>query len=82
MQAIQIKYLNPTGTRGSRWKATCYGGSFTKGYDHALSGEANAVEAAELLIKKLGWDDVRISSTGTLPNGDYICMTEFVEVAA
>ena len=82
MQAIQIKYLKPTHTRGSRWKATCYGGSFAKGYDHALNCEANAVQAAELLIKKLGWDDVRISSTGTLPNGDYVCMTERVEVAA
>ena len=82
MQAIQIKYLSPTNTKGSRWKATCSSGSLTKCYDHALNGEANAVEAAELLIKKLGWDHVGISSTGTLPNGDYVCMTEFVEVAA
>lgn len=82
MQAIQIKYLSPKGLKGSRWKATCNSGSVTKGYDHALSGEKNAVEAAELLLTKLGWDDLKMSALGTLPNGDYVCTLCFSEVAA
>lgn len=72
MKAIQIKYLGPTNTRGSRWKAWVeYYGAHTVPYDHALNSEANARLAAKGLIDKhgLGWVIARID---TLPNGDYV----------
>jgi len=82
MQAIQIKYLGPTDTRGSRYKAICAGGSYTHHRDYAQGEDGNALTAAELLVDKMGWDGIEITGMGTLPNGDYVCTTEFVEVAA
>jgi hypothetical protein len=72
MKAIQIKYLGPTDTMGSRWKAWVeYFGGHTVPYDHALNFEANARLAAQGLIDKheLNW---RIARIDTLPNGDYV----------
>lgn len=55
MQAITIKYLPVTNTKGSRWKAECAAGSVTVGYDHALNSEGNVKAAVSALINKLGW---------------------------
>ena len=82
MQAIQIKYLGPTDTRGSRYKAICAGGSYTHHRDYAQGEDGNALTAAELLVDKMGWDGIEITGMGTLPNGDYVCTTEFVGVTA
>lgn len=72
-QAIQVKYLNPTDTRGSRWKATAAAGSVTVGYDHGRSGEKNAEAAMLALVKKFGWDKFPATwQGGVLPNGDYV----------
>lgn len=56
MQAITIKYLGPTNTRGASYKATSSSGksvTVSKDYEH---GEAqNAIRAAKALGAKLGW---------------------------
>lgn len=72
-QAIQVKYLGPTNTLGSRWKATADAGSVTVSYYHALSSEQNAEAAMLALVKKLEWDEYPATwQGGVLPNGDYV----------
>ena len=60
MQAITIKYLPATNTKGSRFKATAAAGSITVGYDYDLNTEGNVKAAVSALLAKLGW---------TAPNG-------------
>jgi hypothetical protein len=55
MQAIQVKYLGPTNTKGSRYKATCQAGSLTLAANYSLNYETNCKAAAEALANKLGW---------------------------
>jgi|TARA_R100001244_G_scaffold580_2_gene1231 hypothetical protein len=71
MQAIQIKYLPATNTKGSRIKAFCYSGSITVGYNSGLDEEGRAIEAGYALIEKLGWK-LYIRDYATLPNGDHV----------
>lgn len=77
MQAIITKYLGPTDTKGIRIKATCAAGSFTMGYDCALSTDKNHWAAALNLCVKLGWistpNNLYTSlCQGQLPNGDNV----------
>lgn len=53
MQAIQTKFLGPTNTRGSRFKATCWLTSFTMSRDYSASVEENHAAAIEALVCKL-----------------------------
>lgn len=55
MQAITIKYLPATNTKGSRYKAECEGGNITLSHDYALGAEGNVKAAVSALIHKLGW---------------------------
>ena len=71
MQAIQVKYISATDTKGSRIKAFCYSGSITVPYNSGLSEEARALEAGYALIEKLGWK-LFIRDYATLPNGDHV----------
>ena len=80
MQAIQIKYLGPTDTKRHTYKAVCAGGSYTHHWDYAQGEDGNALTAAELLVEKMGWDDIEITGMGTLPNGDYVCTTARVAI--
>ena len=59
MQSITVKYLGPTDTKGSRFKATHPGGtkSVTLPYDYALSAAENEWQTAMGLILKLGWHE-------------------------
>ena len=59
MQSITVKYLGPTNTKGSRFKATHAGGasSVTRPYDYALSAAENEWQAAKALILELGWHE-------------------------
>lgn len=70
-QAITTAFHGPTNTRGSRIKATAYGGSVTVGYDHALDSFENHEAAAKALQKKLGWSGKL--QAGGLPNGKGYC---------
>ncbi|KMT53045.1 hypothetical protein [Pseudomonas fildesensis] len=64
MQAITIKYLPATHTKGSRFKATAAAGSITLGYDHALNTEGNVKAAVSALLAKLGWTEANGYTVG------------------
>lgn len=69
-QAITVKYLGPTNSRGARLKATCRGGSWTSGRDFALNTDEQAAQVAKALCIKLGWGGRYVC--GGLPNGDWV----------
>ncbi len=71
MQAITVKYLSPTSTKGERLKADCKGGSVTIGYPYQTEGEKAARIACDALCEKLGWDSSRRIG-GQLKNQDYV----------
>lgn len=74
MQAIQVKFLGPTNSKGSRRKAWCDAGQITVSTDFALNSEDNARKACEALRDKLGWHKPHHGDmiAGSLPNGDYV----------
>ena len=57
MQTITVKYLGPTNTLGTRYKATPSGAckSLTITADYSLDFEGNCTAAAKALAEKLGW---------------------------
>lgn len=67
-QAIVVKYLPCTNTRGSRWKATAKAGSVTLPYDHSLSADDGALACATALADQYGWLAHCDLVGGTLPN--------------
>lgn len=75
MQAILVKRLPATNTRGTRWKATASSGSVTiaDNYDD-MHGTKSARSAAEALVEKLGWTSAAYGQLvgGVLPNGDHV----------
>ena len=80
MQAIQVKYLGPTNTKGTRYKAKCASGSFTHDFEYDADHTVNAVRAAKGLIEKLEWVGLlEVASFGTLPSGDYVVTLRKVE---
>ena len=58
MQVITVKYLGPTNTKGSRYKATHTGNytSVTLVKDYSLNTEGNCIAAAKDLAEKLRWE--------------------------
>ena len=72
MKAIQVKYLAPTDCKGARFKAFIKGNSVTEPYNYIGTAEEQSIYVAELLIKKLGWDNTKVSGVGVLPNEDYV----------
>ena len=69
MQAIHVKYLPCTNTKGSRIKATCQAGSIIIDYPHELSGMDCHAKAAYALLTKMHWDYKLVG--GQLPSHDY-----------
>ncbi len=69
MQAIQVRYLNPTNTKGARLKAWAHGGSITKPFNSDRDYFPQSRDLAQSLIDSLGWC-VPITGAGTLTNGD------------
>lgn len=71
MKAIQIKYIGPTDTKGSHYKAMAEGNdSLCVSYDHGISDEQQARELAQLYCNLKDWGQVY--GFGCLPNGDYV----------
>ena len=71
MKAIQVKYLAPTNTKPSRWKAFAEGGaSVTLSLDYELDAGPDARRVAQALVDKMQW--APITGAGCLPNGDYV----------
>ncbi|MES2356287.1 MAG: hypothetical protein V4568_18160 [Pseudomonadota bacterium] len=56
MQAITVKGVEPTDTKGIRYIARCKSGRIIFNKDHGFTAQENFRLAAEALIKKLGWD--------------------------
>jgi hypothetical protein len=54
-QAIVVRYIGPTNTRGARWKASAQAGSITIAQDFALDADANAIAVAKAFAAKFGW---------------------------
>jgi hypothetical protein len=84
MQAILTKFIPPTNTRGSRYKATCQRGSITVSADHGRGLDWNHEFAAAELCRKFAREDVVTYGTpathspwlkpmvaGQLPDGTY-----------
>ena len=71
MKAIQIKYLSPTNTRGSRFKAFTDAGSMVEPMDYALNPSEQARQLADKYIEKMGWQS-KVTGFGSLPNQDYV----------
>ena len=70
-KAILVKYLGPTNTKGTRWKAMAQGGAnLTLSRDYELEGDADARRVADALREKMQWR--AIYGAGSLPNGDYV----------
>lgn len=55
MVAIEVKYIGPTNTKGSRYKASANGNSITVSANYSLNAEENAKNAANMLKAKMGW---------------------------
>ena len=55
-QAIEVRTLGPTNTRGARAVARCEAGRLTVAWDDGLDAFGNARAAALALAKRLGWD--------------------------
>jgi len=75
MKAIQIKYLSPTNTRGSRFKAFTDAGSMIEPMDYRLNPSQQARLRADKSIEKMGWPST-VSGFGSLPNDDYVATIE------
>jgi len=67
-QAIFVKYLGPTNTKGGRLKASAWFGTVTVGYDHAQGPSQNYEGVAFALCKKYGYNNVQLEGAH-LPNG-------------
>lgn len=75
MQAIQVKYLAATNTKGTRLKAFCMQDHITINYCHSLNKQQNAIVAVTGLLQKLEWEGNWVG--GEINNGSYV----FVRIA-
>lgn len=71
-QAITVRYLAPTNTQGSRYKAFCGAGSLTTNRDYSLEDNQQIALTAKLLIEKLGWSRHGAWHGGNTKNGDTV----------
>ena len=71
-QAIMTRYIGPSNSRGSRIKATAWGGSVTVAYNDADNSEKNHARAAQALCAKMGWHQTGWVGGGT-PDGRGWC---------
>ena len=68
MQAIRVKYVGPTNSKGSRWSVSCSGGRMFVPLDNSLRDDGKR-NAALALAAKLGWPNADTLVSGTLPDG-------------
>ena len=82
MQAITVKYLAPTETKGARLKASVHANSYhgigtitiTMPCDHACNGSMAYAIAAWALVEKLGWSAKELVG-GSIKGGYVFCIT-------
>lgn len=88
MQTIETRFIGPTNSRGSRYKATCEAGSLTLAADYRLCPEDNHRRVARALIEKLGWkhDTERGDTYGDWYMGStktgyvFVCCVDYAKV--
>ena len=68
-QAIIIKILGATNTKGTRIKASVKSSSVTVSFDYSAGHEQRIRKAVDALFNKLEWSGEYI--IGHLPSGDY-----------
>ena len=71
-QAIIIKILGSTNTKGTRIKASVKSSSVTVPLDYSAGHEQRIRKAVDALLNKLDWSGEYI--IGCLPNGDYVAV--------
>ena len=71
-QAIIIKVLGATNTKGTRIKASTKYSSVTMSFDYSAGNEQRIIKAVDELMNKLGRSGEYI--IGYLPNGDYVAV--------
>lgn len=71
-QAIIIKFLGATNTKGTRLKVTSYGCSITVPLDFGAGQEQRIRQAVDALLNKFEWSGEYI--IGVLPSGDYVAV--------
>lgn len=79
MQAIHVKALAPTVSKGLRFKAVGLGMCAVTANDYNLNGEANAAYAAQELVDRYNARaqyKVRILGIGTLPDNTYAVLLD------
>lgn len=69
-QAIITRYLGPSNTKPSRVKATAKSGSIVISWDHEHDVKQNHHAAAVALMKKVGWNHMKIIGGGGTPDED------------
>ena len=79
MQAIHVKVLPATATKGLRYKAVGLGMCVVTPNNYSLNSEANAAYAAQELVDQYNsraqWK-VRILGIGTLPDNTYAVLLD------
>ena len=79
MQAIHVKVLAPTVSKGLRFKAVGLGMCAVTSNDYSLNSEANAAYAAQELVDRYNSRaqyKVRILGIGTLPDNTYAALLD------
>lgn len=79
MQAIHVKTMPPTATKGLRYKAVGLGMCVVTSNDYSLNSEANAAYAAQELVDRYNARakyKVRIAGIGTLPDNTYAVLLD------
>ncbi len=71
-QAIIIKFLGATNTKGTRIKASAEPSSVTVPLEYGAGHEQRIREAVDALLNKLDWNGEYI--IGQLPSGDYVAV--------
>jgi hypothetical protein len=75
MQAITTTYKGPTDHNGARVIAKCDAGRVVVSWDHGLDVADNHKRAADILIRKIGWDSEYRPlnwSTGSVQGGSCV----------
>jgi len=83
MQAIITRFIGPTNTRGSRYKASCEAGTLTVSADYELDAEQNHVAVCRALCQQVAdANKVKYGTTfdvwemamvhGQIPSGEYV----------
>jgi hypothetical protein len=77
MNAISVKYVRATKSRGTRLIASCYLGKITVSYDHCGNCLENMLVAAIELCKKYNYDYNKLNSAGVIDN--YTSVFTFID---